>query len=138
MLLISDQTRVNNAVAFTASPLTSRTYDASQTVIFDVVLTNIGAAFDPEESVFTCPVTGLYLFSITIHASAGQAAEVQIEKQGISLVQTYTESIHTAANMAFVQCAAGEGVSVKTQNFDDQEMYADFYSTFSGMLVSIL
>ena len=138
--MISEPISESSAVGFTASPMVERSYDADETVLFDDVLTNIGGAYDAASSVFTCPINGLYLFSMTLHADNDGYAQAGIEKEGQRLVNAFADKHADAAtsssNQALVQCLAGERVSVTTHSRTGQMLYAFSYSTFSGMLVS--
>ena len=58
-----------NVVGFRAKPSEDRTYFQNQVVRFDDILHNAGEAFDG--ATFTCPTTGLYLFSLTSKGRGG-------------------------------------------------------------------
>ena len=65
-----------NVVGFTARPSEDRIYNAITPVLFDDIIYNGGGHFDG--SVFTCPTTGLYLFSLTGRGADTYAYAVKI------------------------------------------------------------
>merc|ERR1712062_97132 len=66
---------IDSFPAFTASPTNYyNEYNLGDVVIFDGITTNIGSYYDPVSSVFTCPIDGIYVFSVNARAdSAGEA-----------------------------------------------------------------
>ena len=63
-----------NTVAFAASPNSEAYYEGLQRVAYGDIQLNLGDAFDG--TVFTCPASGLYLFSVSVRGSPDHVFEV--------------------------------------------------------------
>ena len=128
-------------VAFTAGTSDIRTYDIDDPVIFDDVLTNVGDAYDAKSSVFTCPVTGVYLFTMTLLPGVDEVAEAIIYKENGVVSKVYAsrspDRHSQATNLSFVSCTKGQRVWVKAIVFDNQVMFHNMFTTLFGMLVAI-
>lgn len=60
--------------AYLSAPMTNVTGDATiVTILFDGVLTNTSAAYNPATGIYTAPTTGLYCFNQTISFLGGSA-----------------------------------------------------------------
>ena len=53
-------------VAFTAALSSTQSPIDGETVIFDVIVTSVGNSYNSETGVFTCPVGGLYVFTVNV------------------------------------------------------------------------
>lgn len=56
------------------------------------MVTEIGAGYSPTSGVFTCPQTGYYLFSCTLHAEdpfADVYAEILIDGQTLVIISNF-------------------------------------------------
>ena len=98
-----------NPVAFTAHAY-SKTYSTSgETITFDDVTTNIGDAFDAPTGVFTCPVTGVYVFhfSVTSSESLGFTADLERESAYLVTIEAEEQRQRHSPNMATTMCSAG-------------------------------
>ena len=131
-------------VGFTAYASTSRTYGSYDPVIFDGVLSNFGDAYDGISSTFTCPVTGVYVISLTLTSATGDYAQAQITKESSSMLAAYADNDEASFNVAAVtsvfECSAGERVWVRTNASGSQRLYGStgvFQRTgFSGFLLN--
>ena len=127
-------------MAFTASPTSRGTYQPEQPVIFDNVISNFGSAFDPQSSVFTCPVTGVYMFSVHLMGLAGSHAQVALFVDAGVVFQVISDNIrgayNPASNVAFASCYQGQSVWIKTFLRSNQQIYEYSYTSFSAMLMS--
>ena len=99
-------------IAFTAHAHT-KVYDtAGQTITFDDVTTNIGDAFDAPTGVFTCPVTGVYVFHASITSSDTTSFVADFVTDDSYLVTIYSDDTYErqSPNMAATECTAGKVV----------------------------
>ena len=74
---ITDQ---NNVIGFTAYTSEDLSLSTGQVVKFNEVPTNMGAAFDVDTGVFTCPAAGLYFFGVTANTETAHSLVLRIVK----------------------------------------------------------
>ncbi|XP_045175972.2 complement C1q-like protein 2 [Mercenaria mercenaria] len=109
-----------------------------QTFIFEIVVTNVGNAYNNHLGVFVAPVAGTYVFSTTLVSSYHVNAHAQFVKNGKAITTMFVsggESGHDTTSQTIVlQLQKGDDVSV--QNLDsDKSFYGSSHSTFSGFLL---
>ena len=79
-------------VGFSVIPSKSRYYTCPdfETVVFDTVTTDVTNSFDVIGSRFTCPVTGVYMFTLTIRNGSGYYArgDVMLEAMAKAVVNS--------------------------------------------------
>ena len=108
-------------IGFTTYAAQTRVYDNYRPIIFDGVLFNSGASYDPISSMFTCPVTGVYVISLAVFAETPTyhvRVNIRIE-EGANLAayadnEDFTAS--TASVTAVIECDAGQRVWVATES----------------------
>ena len=109
--------------------------------MFDDVITNIGNAYDVDSSTFICPISGIYMFSLSLMSAAGHFSQAYIMHQGSVIVRAFADDDASAyassSNVAFVQCTQGQSVWVMTSSANGHEMYPAQYTTFTGALYAI-
>ena len=123
--------------AFTAYPDVPITYSPGTTIKFDNVVTNVGGFFNPDTSVFICPVNGLYSFFTSIFTDVDETLETLIYKNGASIVRThsgYSEPLH-GVNMAVIECNALQSVYVECTGTQSGLIKGDQFTSFSGVLL---
>ena len=104
-------------IGFLAS-ITSDTYyvEKGKTVHFDRLVTNEGNSFDQHNAIFTAPVNGLYVCSVTISAFRGKNG-VEVVKDGINLRRIFSHSNsgewNTASSSVTTHLNRGERVYVR-------------------------
>ena len=130
----------NPMVAFTAYALNATYTSAGETMQFEQVVTNIGAAFDNATGLFTCPVDGVYLFYASIHSQNGSHGVGDIYKGDEYLVTVYTSdaSEGQSDNLVITECSSSTAVSVRTKMDDDNKVVGGDVrrgTTFSGYLL---
>ena len=138
---------VDNTVAFSSRAIEGATsYSSGETIIFDSPVTNMGGAFDPLTSVFTCPVHGIYLFSFALSVASDKRMEGTLQVNNLLNVQAVvaaTEGWNQNANTAILECHAGDWVKVicGPVSSSSGEITNDNYApmnTFSGVLLKML
>ena len=109
--------------------------------MFDNIISNFGSAFDHQSSVFTCPVTGVYMFGVNVMSTPAAAAQVSLFIDDNSIFNVLADGVSgayvTASNFAFVSCERGKSVWIKTFQRTNQEIHPYRYTTFSGFLISV-
>ena len=65
---------------FTAAmgPGGTRSYSSSTKIEFPMVLANVGDAYDTASSKFTCPISEVYMFSVTVISQSGYVSMAHI------------------------------------------------------------
>ena len=117
-----------------------RIYETGDRIEFPDVITNIGGWYNNYFHEFTCPMLGVYTFSVSVMSSIGGIARVKIMIDGIVMVTALTDGTSTAqyghsTNIVIVECDQGQKVWAECNKdcvFYDNSFR---YTTFSGMLI---
>jgi len=127
-------------VAFYAYLNRDGTVHVNHTLIFVDVITNKGQTYDPLTGVFTCTVSGIYVFSQNIEASKNNFISTRIRKNGI--VYSFIEAIGTSHweatgyNSAILEVNRGDRVWVEVFGVSsDIPIPYKPYVSFSGFLL---
>ena len=118
---------------------TSINPSSGETVLFESVVSNVCDDFDPSMGVFTCPVTGLYMFHVTLASRFSESTTnvSSLKKQGTTLASFIGRYAKQASNQVFVECLTGESVYVEAvtdisiYGYDERR-----YSSFIGALMT--
>ncbi|XP_045157568.2 uncharacterized protein LOC123523887 [Mercenaria mercenaria] len=112
---------------------------ANQIIAFDQVVTNIGNAYNSHAGDFRAPVSGTYVFSVTLMAYASHATHYRFVQNGTTVARIYvrgTESPFASSSMtAVLQLKQGEDVAIRNVEADEY-LHGDHYSTFCGFLLT--
>ncbi|KAL4241049.1 hypothetical protein ACF0H5_001827 [Mactra antiquata] len=111
-------------------------------ILYDRIHYNAGSHYDPNTGVFTCPRSGMYLFSVFVEVhSENDIAEgnVKIMINGNSFVYAISEPSKlghdsTGGNVLIQHLARGDRVWVETNDVNNQDLFHAFNS-FSGVLI---
>ncbi|XP_056013572.1 multimerin-2 isoform X2 [Ostrea edulis] len=125
-------------VAFTAGVTSSSSTWNSGTLVFPVVINNIGGGYNPSTGVFTAPTEGHYVFFVTVVEYNKQDSRVEIVLNGSSKVGTMghpSAGYQTGANMAVLRLQQGDTVWIK--HYHGKGYYTETVplTTFSGFLL---
>lgn len=130
-------------VAFSAKlSTTASELSLGSTIIFDSILHQDGNGYNAADGVFTCPVTGVYMFSVALHG--------RHEKHGFDIlaallvvdsnIKTYvvseghhTGQYHQASSLIILRVHEGQRVWVHSYS-KTAKVFRSF-STFSGALL---
>ncbi|XP_041649909.1 caprin-2-like [Cheilinus undulatus] len=110
------------------------------TLIYRTVTTNIGNAYNSATGIFTAPVAGVYYFTFFYHANGSHIAVLVLYKNSERIIGAFeqrsdTDKDDNGGNAVFLQLQQGDQVYVLLAK--DTHVYGnDFYTTFSGFLVS--
>ena len=132
------------AYAFTAAmgeaPGYTRSYSHGDQVEFPVVLTNIGGAYNPTTGDFMCPISGTYMFAVSLmsgHQALGAASITVDDERKVSARPDGRDAAHGhSSNMLVTACTQGQRVWVQAfgwRLYDDSRNHG----TFSGMLIYV-
>nr|KAG5689363.1 hypothetical protein BaRGS_019737 [Batillaria attramentaria] len=108
------------------------------TLKFDNVITNLGDGYKPLTGVFTAPVAGLYVFSLTAMATNGRdPAELAIVMQGTDLARTWGAGKHDIEDQSTKTVSAylDEGDQVWVAQRRGDGIRGDWWTSFTGFLV---
>uniref|UniRef100_A0A2C9L115 C1q domain-containing protein n=1 Tax=Biomphalaria glabrata TaxID=6526 RepID=A0A2C9L115_BIOGL len=98
VLVLSLRVRNTKSVAVGFSSLLNleRPIATGERIIFDKVLTNVGNGYDPKSGNFTCPIRGLYSFSVGVLPMPNNLVIVDIYQN-----KNYLISVHGNDNAVF-------------------------------------
>ena len=118
----------------------NRTLGAGQTLIYDNILTNDGNGYDDRSGLFTCPVTGTYMFVVDSLASRNIWLNVKVNNNRV-LARLHVgggelkeNTLIQISRTIIVKLNAGDYVKVENQHRNGR-LYHDSYSGFSGSLL---
>ena len=116
-----------------------------RTVIFDEIRTNLGGAYDGHTGIFTAPVAGTYVFSLTIgiytgdsHPLEGYAYLIKNDQTQMTLLaDTHAQAGQNdiATGTVVVVLNAGDKLHVESSN-NNLYIVGQHLSFFSGFLLS--
>jgi hypothetical protein len=129
----------NTATAIGAFHATRKSSDQAVTagtnVVFDHVTYNPTNAsdYDAVSGAYVCPLSGTYLFHISIHCVTPTA--VQLRKSGVEQMQMYSggNDYPAGSSSAIIHCNAQEVVNVVADR--DGNIRGNNWSNFCGFLL---
>ena len=133
------------AIGFAAFNPDGGSFSNGNRVTFGQTITNVGDAYSTADSVFTCPVNGLYLFTVHFQTAGNEPGNVVISHNSVHLVTAYSDyaSWDGAGTTVVVECLVGDRVEIICDPHDSCQLSADLDGTnaagllsFSGILVS--
>ena len=129
-------------VAFSARASGSRSYTCSvpEIGIFDVVTTDTTNSYNPITNTFTCPLSGVYMFTVSLvnidlEYGFGTIMHGTTRRASIDCYDGYVADSdrNQASNTVMFQCEAGESVWVEIKC--GSYLYGEIGTIFSGMLI---
>jgi len=131
----------NTTVMFSAWLDNQVTLSPGQVVIFNQEVTNIGQHYSPSTGVFTCPVSGYYVFDVTVMGQKDEYAHLEISHNGARLATAWADD-HMDNNSAscHVSVVLTQGDKVDVWATATSYLYGNSnrYCMFSGHLVNLL
>lgn len=129
-----------SAIAFTASISQSLTnLKPGQTVVYNLVETNVGSSYNQHTGHFTCPRSGLYLFTLTTLSESGKHLQLDLVLNGRNVISVTSQGpgFQQSSNSKVLHVNQGEALWVRVRGpVTDQIVWADNYSGFAGYLIS--
>lgn len=110
------------------------------TIKFDTMIHHTASYYDPNTGVFTCPTSGLYLFSVFIAPNVeGIESMVSLKKDGTTFMSVIAEASFNgedinSGNVVLLTVTKGEQLWVETFDNDNQSFWKGV-TTFSGVLI---
>ena len=131
-------------MAFSATPKTvTLNLGTHHTIIFDLVLSNIGNGYHEHTGIFTAPRSGMYVFYFAGMATPGHSMEFQLTKDGSVAIKSFSDghavSTSTAAgydmsgNFGIMYLSQGSEVWVRSAKAG--EIFGGGSTSFSGFLL---
>ena len=135
-----DRTRATTEKVAFAAVLNNdnRHIGLGQIIPFDNVVTNIGNAFHPHSNVFIAPVTGVYVFFVSI-MNVKTHFEADIVRNGARVARAFADGLNLAqgATATVVHLNVNDEVSVKLAWPQNTLIHGNGFSSFSGFLLSL-
>ncbi|XP_048769665.2 uncharacterized protein LOC125675876, partial [Ostrea edulis] len=137
MNMTSNKCDLSRKVAFTASVSSSSTSWNSGTLVFPVVITNVGNGYNPSNGIFTAPTNGNYVFFVNVQSyDKKKTIHVDIVLNGSTKVRTMGYNGSYAAGLNLVVLGLQKGDTVWVKHYCGQGYYTDgSITTFSGFLI---
>ena len=136
---------MGNIVAFHAKTLPHQGHlQINQSFLFHDVTQNVGNAYDSNTGIFTCPISGLYLFSMTILSNPNRIVETELVLDGRSIMRVYSASdgsaYNSGTNTVIQSLKQGDKIWARIVNSSSQDhnniiVYGSKWSTLSGFLI---
>lgn len=139
---LSESVFLDNFVGFTAYITSDVTTSASQPVIFDSVYLNIGSGYNPVSGLFTCPVSGIYAFSVSMlvvyqrQFISLQLVQVIGFNEEISYTRAHGDNYdwNSGSLFAIIECEYENVVYVRA---NARGVLVYDYTSFSGYLLKL-
>lgn len=115
--------------------LTTSSSWSTSTLVFPVVITNLGHEYNPNDGVFTAPTAGAYVFFVNVQSYNSLSVYVDIVVNGAKKVRTMASNHYDAgSNLAVLTLLKQDRVWVK--RYSGQGYYSNGPMTiFSGFLI---
>ncbi|KAL4221882.1 hypothetical protein ACF0H5_017934 [Mactra antiquata] len=107
---------------------------ANQIVPFQLLVTNVGNAYNNNTSVFTAPVDGTYVFHATVMGIDASHMRAYFDVDGTKYSVFYVTSLDQSSQMLVINLNAGQAVSVRNDYINDGYI-GTHHSSFSGFLL---
>ena len=144
LISLSGNVVFNEAIGFTAIHGYDASYSNGEVVIFGNVVSNIGNHYSPTNSTFTCPIAGMYMFSVSVlNGVYDSDSEVAIMRDDSILINVLLDEsssddmFNSASAVIVVECDIGQHVYV--ESIRSSAIEGNFgTSHFSGALIQRL
>ena len=131
-------------VAFSAVRVTKLNENGGgEIAAFGDVMTNIGDGYDSQSGVFTCPIHGLYFFTVSLLSLNNPTGMYhQLRKNGeliVSVFDNHPGFHHQASQSAILELTTGDRVWIQSGGAN-RGFYSSInrHSSFSGFLINAM
>ena len=117
------------------------TASSSDVIVFNQIQINVGNAYNTATGLFTCPVSGYYVFDVHIQGQKDEIAWVLMYLNGYQIGYAYADDEfdnQSASAYVCVLLKQGDTVEVKSYHSSYLDGGHDRHTTFSGHLVNPL
>ena len=131
----------HDPIGFTAADPEAAYYDDGDVIQIPTIIYNEGNYYNNDTSIFTCPVTGVYMFSLSMRNAYTYYARgaIMLEANAIAVANSNDASNdhpqETATNVVIEKCDAGQRVWVRMQCRQNSETENARRVIFSGFLI---
>ena len=125
-------------MAFTAAVTSASSTWNSGTLIFNVVISNIGDGYNKSTGVFTAPMAGTYVFYVSANEYAAQNLGLDIVLNNVSKVRLFAPppaTHQTGTNMVVLTLEKGDQVWVKHSYGKGYWTHKVPLTTFTGFMI---
>ncbi|XP_071177659.1 collagen alpha-2(VIII) chain-like [Mytilus edulis] len=113
---------------------------ANTAVKFDKVVTNIQDGYDPATGIFTAPTDGVYHISSTVTSPRGGKLFVSLYQNDMKITSIWVSPADATYEMGttnmVLDLKEGDEVSIRSRGNYVVHSSSDFYSSFSGFMIS--
>lgn len=126
----------NFSAFFAALANNSGPFTQDKDLAFTNVLTNYGENYSPLTGFYTAPFNGVYQFFLTVSATGGNKAGVNLMKNGKSILTVWSESQpwSTSSQTIVLKLNALDKVHLRIQS-RASHLHGYMYSSFGGSLL---
>nr|XP_034332411.1 uncharacterized protein LOC105345560 isoform X2 [Crassostrea gigas] len=131
---------VSKRIGFTATVSSYSSTWSRGTLVYDVVITNVGNGYNPSTGVFTAPTAGEYVFFVNVQSYSTQSIYVDVVLNGVTKVRTMayngggSEYYEAGPNLVVLTLQKGDRVWVKHYSGKGYQINGPI-TTFSGFLL---
>ncbi|XP_041374212.1 complement C1q-like protein 4 [Gigantopelta aegis] len=135
---------VRQEVAFSVGLTHHLNLTGSQTVVYDEIITNIGAAYDLDSGFFKCPMSGIYVFQFHALSRSDRTVYLQLHHNYNYVVSIWSHTngeFAAGGNSAILHLTKGDTVSIKSVSGYSNSLFGkpdEVYCTFSGYMISVV
>ncbi|XP_061176744.1 caprin-2-like [Saccostrea echinata] len=128
-------------VAFTAGTTGAGGIGSGSTLVFPVVINNVGGGYDPGTGIFTAPMAGQYVFYISAQGYSSDTLYVSIVHNGGAKVMTMSDGgrgkdfYDSGSNLVTLNLQQGDRVWARCHSGSNYYSEGIPITTFSGFLV---
>ena len=128
-------------VAFQAAKIAEQTsIGVNQNILFEKVNLNIGNGYHPQHGIFIVPQSGIYSITATVlHRNQADHTYFHgaIVHQGVVVAKLHGEygEWEASTQSVLIQANAGDEIWVRNVGPSNEDIFGDYFSTFSGYLI---
>ena len=136
-ILVFGRSRVEgpNGCFVTVANDSSGYLGTNQVIIFDKIVTNRCRAYNKVHGYFFAPVSGTYIFYVTVGDKSGSGTYHICVNGNVRGRLQVGSSNYQASQTLIIYLSKGNHVSVKNGHFKYDKLKGDYHTTFAGFLM---